>query len=209
MNKSNNLDLRNMKIALTFTFVTTVLLSACVQRDNNVKDHNIEKTMKKIEWQSLYINPIELIGEDWMLITAGTDSSFNMMTASWGTIGHLWGKPVAIVFIRPQRYTFEFVEREPHFTLSFFDEKYREALNICGSKSGRDIDKVKATGLTPMVTENSIAFREANMIIECRKIYGQFLQGENFNDTTIVKKNYAKGDFHKMYVGEIVNIWRK
>lgn len=102
----------------------------------------------RIDPKELDQNVFSMIGEQWMLVTAGTVERCNTMTASWGGLGVLWGKPVATVYIRPQRYTLEFVEREDCFTLSFFGEEYRKALALCGSKSGRDVDKVKECGFT-------------------------------------------------------------
>ena len=102
----------------------------------------------RIDPKELNQNVFSMIGEQWMLVTAGTAERCNTMTASWGGLGVLWGKPVATVYIRPQRYTLEFVEREDCFTLSFFGEEYRKALALCGSKSGRDVDKVKECGFT-------------------------------------------------------------
>lgn len=91
-----------------------------------------------------------------MLVTAGNAEKFNMMTASWGGLGFLWNRPVAFVFIRPQRYTFDFVERNEGFTLSFFGEEYRKVLQLCGTKSGREIDKVAETKLTPLQLHREI-----------------------------------------------------
>ena len=104
--------------------------------------------MKKIAPKDIDKNVIKLIGQDWMLVTAGDQEKFNMMTASWGSMGYLWNKPVVMVFVRPQRYTFEFTEKKDEFTLSFFDEKYRHALNVCGSVSGRDVNKVQESART-------------------------------------------------------------
>lgn len=164
---------------------------------------------KKINIADLHESPAKTIGQEWMLITAGTENCFNTMTASWGTIGHLWNKNVAIVFIRPQRYTFEFIERGDYFTLSFFEKGYREALNLLGTKSGRDGDKVKESGLTPMTTPVGMSFGEARLIIECKKIYADFLDQEAFLDQSIIDKNYPAHDFHKMYVGEIISVWER
>ena len=105
--------------------------------------------MKETDILEINENAVKLIGKEWMLITAGNMENYNTMTASWGNIGFLWGKPVATIYVRPQRYTLEYIEREECFTLSFFPEQYRKALNICGTKSGRDTDKVKEAGLTP------------------------------------------------------------
>ena len=105
--------------------------------------------MKKLEVKDLKENFFETIGKEWMLVTAGTKEKFNTMTASWGGIGWLWNKPVAFVFIRPERYTYEFVEENDHLTLSFLGEENKKIHAVCGSKSGRNIDKVKETGLKP------------------------------------------------------------
>jgi len=154
-------------------------------------------------------NVFKLIGSDWMLIAAGTRDSFNMMTASWGGMGVLWNKRIAICFVRPQRYTYEFVERATHFALSFFSEDYRDALNLCGSKSGRQMDKVAATGLTPVVGETgAIYFAEARLVLECRKIYFQDLDPAHFVDDEI-HRNYSKRDYHRMYFGEIIHCLAK
>ncbi len=153
--------------------------------------------------EKLKENAISIIGIGWMLITAGTAQSFNTMTASWGGLGVLWGMPVAFCFIRPQRHTYSFMEKADHFTLSFFDEKYRSALAYCGEHSGKDVDKVKETGLTPAAGENcTIYFNEARMVLECRKIYFQDIMPEHFLDPSIAQ-NYPSKDYHRMYVGAI------
>jgi flavin reductase (DIM6/NTAB) family NADH-FMN oxidoreductase RutF len=155
-------------------------------------------------------NSTALFADDWALITAGTPEHFNMMTASWGCTGHLWNKPVAFCFIRPQRYTFEFIEREHSYTLSFFDEAYRGKLQYLGTVSGRDEDKVKGSGLTPKILPSgNISFEEARLIIECKKIYTDFFSEENFVDTAIITNVYPNKDFHRMYIGEIINVWEK
>jgi flavin reductase (DIM6/NTAB) family NADH-FMN oxidoreductase RutF len=154
-------------------------------------------------------SPFRLIGKDWMLITAGTMDSWNTMTASWGGMGEIWFKPATFIFLRPQRYTLEFVEREPGFTLSFFDKEYRPALNFCGSHSGRDCDKAEATGLTPFATAGgSVAFEEARMVLDCKKLFAQDLDPAGFVDDTIIPKCYPDNDFHRMFVGEVVQAIR-
>lgn len=153
-------------------------------------------------------NPFKLIGSDWMLITAGDTSSFNMMTASWGGFGVLWHKNVCFCFIRPTRYTFEFMEKSNSFTLNFFEEKYRKVLEFCGSNSGRDVDKTKATSLTPVLEKDIIYFKESKMVIACKKIYFQDINSKNFLSDDI-NKNYPKKDYHRMYVGEIIKVLRR
>ena len=162
----------------------------------NIKPEHIEQ------------NVFKLIGKDWMLISAGNMDSYNTMTASWGQMGVLWNLPVALCFIRPQRYTFEFAERSDYYTLTFFEEKYRKALNFCGTKSGRDYDKAKETGLTPLETDlKNVSFQEASLILECKKIYVDYIKENKFIEEKLIGKNYPKKDFHRFYIGEIKQAW--
>ena len=166
--------------------------------------------MQSVKPKEITDNYIKLIGEKWMLVTAGDPAGFNMMTASWGGAGFLWNKPVVFVFIRPQRHTFGFIEKNDEFTLSFFEEQYRPALTVCGSVSGRDTDKVEASGLTPCKTEEgNVSFKEARLVLECRKLYAEFLNPDAFIDLKILKDVYSGKDYHKVYVAEIVNAWEK
>ena len=118
---------------------------------------------KEMKAEELQFIPFTKIGKEWMLVTAGDEEKHNTMTASWGAMGIMWGKNVATVYIRPQRYTKEFIDKEERFTVSFFSEEYRQALNVCGSKSGRDCDKEKEAGLTPYYTDGTTSFEEADM----------------------------------------------
>jgi flavin reductase (DIM6/NTAB) family NADH-FMN oxidoreductase RutF len=159
---------------------------------------------KPVHPEKLNENFFRLINKDWMLVTAGSSEKFNTMTASWGTIGILWNKPIAVCFIRPHRYTFQFTEKSAYFTLSFFDSSFKKALNYCGSHSGREFDKVAQTGLIPIVTPGgSIAFENARLILECKKLYSDFLREENFIAKDLVGANYSTKDFHKFFIGEI------
>jgi flavin reductase (DIM6/NTAB) family NADH-FMN oxidoreductase RutF len=157
-------------------------------------------------------NPFQLIGQDWMLITAGqgeNHKTFNTMTAAWGGLGILWTKPVTFCFVRPTRYTYDFMEKNERFTLSFFGEAYKEALNICGTVSGRDEDKVARAGLTPFeVQPGAVAFQEARLVLVCQKIYFQDLEPAHFLDKAI-EKNYPQKDYHRMYVGEITSAFER
>lgn len=162
---------------------------------------------KEINPNQIKESAFDLIGKDWALVTSGTEQKFNTMTVSWGGVGIMWGKPVAFTFIRPQRYTFEFIENGEFYTMSFFDEEYRKALNFCGSKSGRDYDKVKETGLTPAFTEDGIPyFEEAKLVLVCRKQYAQFLEKDCFIDKEADERWYNETDYHKMYVSEITKV---
>ncbi len=160
--------------------------------------------------ETLKDNVFKIIDKDWMLITAGNPDHFNMMTASWGTLGILWHKPIAICFIRPQRYTFRFTEKSSYYTLSFFEEKHRGILQACGSKSGKNTDKIKETGLVPLATGlGNIGYEQARMILECKKLYADNLKEENFIIPDIAVQHYKNKDFHRFYIGEVVNCFIK
>ncbi len=166
----------------------------------------MENSYTHINVKDLTENVFKLVDDDWMLITAGKDNDFNTMTASWGGFGILWHKPVSFIFIRPQRYTYEFAEKYNFYTLSFFEEKYRGALQLCGSSSGRDVNKAEQTGLTPSQTEHkNIFFREARLIMECRKLFRSDFSPEHFVDSKLIKEAYPKSDFHRMYIGEVIS----
>lgn len=168
-----------------------------------------ELEYREIDPMAIEGNLISLIASDWMLVTAGNRQKFNTMTANWGGSGYLWNKPVVFVFIRPERYTYEFVESSDGFTLTFFDEKYRAALNLCGMKSGRDCDKVSEASLTPYFTELGYpAFKEARLVMECRKLYADTLTKDAFLDSEPLRTHYStKGGIHKLYIAEIVRVW--
>lgn len=150
-------------------------------------------------------NAIQLIGYDWLLLTVGNPKQFNTMTASWGSLGYLWNKPIIIVFVRPQRYTFGFIEKEEFFTIQFFDPMYRDALNFCGANSGRDVDKMAETGLTVFTSpKGNVYFEQARIQMECRKLYSDDIKPESFIDKNLLS-NYPKNDFHRFYIGEIMD----
>lgn len=167
--------------------------------------------MKEITAQELTLNPITAIAEGWMLLTAGDRAGYNTMTASWGHLGAIWGRGsygmgTAVCYVRPQRYTKEFMDREEYYTLCFFPETYREALAYLGSHSGREEDKVGKTGLTPVFEEGYTYFAEASTVLVCRKLYQAPLKEECFTDQSVVADHYQAKDFHDMYIGEIVKI---
>lgn len=167
--------------------------------------------MKKISITESNVNFYSRIAKDWMLVTAGNkERGFNTMTASWGHVGSLWanggGLPTAIVYLRPQRYTKEFMDREGMFTLSFFPNEYKKALGYLGSHSGRDEDKVAKTNLTPVFGADYTYFKEANLVLVCRKLYSAPLLESGFVDKSIADAMYPDKDFHEMYIGEITEI---
>ena len=165
----------------------------------------VTKTEKDIEE-----NLFQMIGEDWMLITAGDPKTekYNTMTASWGGTGILWGKPVAFCFIRPQRYTYTFTEAGNHLTLSFFHGEKRDALKLCGSRSGRDCDKITLAGLTPVIEQPYVWFAEAETVLKCTKLYADDIKEACFVDRSLLS-NYENKDFHKMYICEITEVLEK
>ena len=166
--------------------------------------------MKEITVEQLQMNSVTAIRDDWMLITAGDENGYNTMTASWGHIGSLWGgnggMATSTIFIRPQRYTKEFVDANPIYTLSFFPDGYRKELAYLGTHSGRDEDKVTKMGLTPVFKDGYTYFAEASLVLVCRKLYRAPIVAEGFIDKSIIEESYPARDFHDMYVGEIVKI---
>jgi len=163
------------------------------------------ENLKKTDLYTLNESIFKLIGKDWMLVCAGNTEKYNMMTASWGTCGILWNKPIAIAFIRPQRYTYEFIEKHDYFTLNFFDSSFRKTLNLLGTESGRDINKMEVSGLDPITTPSgSVYFKQARIILECRKLYFDNIKPELFLDKDI-HKMYPNKDYHRFYIGEIMN----
>ena len=149
---------------------------------------------QRVDPKSLDLNVFSAIGEQWMLITAGTVERCNTMTASWGGLGILWNKPMAIAYIRPQRYTKQFVDEQDYFTLTFFSGEYRSQLALCGTKSGRDVDKVKECGFTVAAGvggapyfEGAVSIPYIDMTIETLERFG-------------VEVMYNEGDYTQFYV---------
>ncbi len=146
------------------------------------------------------------IGKEWMLISASDGERSNTMTASWGCMGVLWNQPVAICFIRPQRYTYTITENTDRLSLAFFDGGYRDALTLCGRTSGRDGDKFERAGLTELSSEEGIPYpAEASLVLLCRKLYADDLKKVCFLDPALLS-NYADDDFHRVYICEIERV---
>ncbi len=162
-----------------------------------------------IPFESLTLPVIRNIRDQWMLLTAGENSpgEFNTMTVSWGGLGVIWNKPLAMVVVRPSRFTYSFMEKHDTFTLCAFPGEYKDQLTLCGTRSGRAIDKVKACGLTPVPSSIIAApgFDEAELILECRKMYYDDIKPDHFLAAHI-EKNYGGHDYHRMYFGEILAV---
>lgn len=148
----------------------------------------------------------KMIGKDWMLITAAKDGAVNTMTASWGGLGVMWGKNVAFVVIRPQRYTKEFVDGTDIFSLTFFNEEKKKTLSYLGTVSGRDEDKIEKSGLTVEYDGDIPYFSEAETVIEVKKLYCQEFKPECMLDNEIDDKWYPDKDYHTMYICEIEKV---
>ena len=160
--------------------------------------------MKSIKPEELEKNVFHMIGKEWLLVTAEKEGKVNTMTASWGGLGVMWGKNVAYIVLRPQRYTKEFIDKEELFSVSFLKDGHRDALKLCGSVSGRDHDKVKEAGLTPVFIDGVPAFEEADTILICRKMYRTSMNPADFIDKDADSKFYPEKDYHDMYIAEIV-----
>lgn len=163
-----------------------------------------------MDLRNFNIAPLYSIDKEWAILTAGNKEKFNAMTISWGGLGTIWNKPVVTVYVKPIRYTYEFMENNEYFTISFYDEQYRKDLSILGSKSGRELDKISLTKLTPDFFDNSISFKEAKLTIICKKIYFQDLDLKNINTNSVketeIDRFYKNEPAHRMYIGEVIDI---
>lgn len=203
-----------MKIkTLTFGIFIALLLTACGNKANESETE--AKTTNSDQWQEIMpqnidVNAVKLFANDWMLLSAGKDTSMNMMTIAWGALGELWGKPVVTVYASTDRYTYKFLEDNEYFTVTAFPEQFRDKLQYIGSVSGRDEDKVKGSGLTPEFTKlGNPIYKEANLAIECKKIYAEQLKKELMPLEQRQWYDEKKLGVHMMYIGEIVNVWKK
>ena len=170
------------------------------------------------EWLSLYnevkpfemtMNPFKVINKDWLLLTSGDENKCNSMTLSWGGFGIYMGKPITNVYVRQERYTKEFMDKNEYFTVCSFSEENREALKYMGNNSGRDGDKYKATGLKPIKIDKTWAIEQATTIYVCKILSFSDVLVKNISEckekTDFFDQNNPK-DFHTMYMGEIVKI---
>ena len=159
---------------------------------------------KEISAKQIDGNLIDLISNEWMLISAGDKAGYNMMTASWGFLGEMWGSDCAVAVIRPQRYTMQFVDSCEYYALSFYGSN-KDIHKICGKMSGRDVDKTELTGLTPVFDNNTVYFNEARLVIICKKQYVQEMSEDFFIDKEPLKW-YGDKDYHKMIFGKIERV---
>lgn len=160
---------------------------------------------KEISAREISGNLIQMIADEYMLIAAGDAQGFNMMTASWGFAGEMWGADCAVAMIRPQRYTMEFVDRCDRFSLSFYGEN-KAVHAVCGSRSGREVDKAAATGLTPVFADGTVYFEQARLVLVCKKLYVQRLDPACFVDPAPDARWYPQQDYHNMVIGSIERV---
>ena len=153
-------------------------------------------------------NVTELISKEYMLITAGNKDGYNMMTASWGFMGEMWGEDSVAVVVRPERYTMDFIESSDYFTLTFFGDN-KDIHKVCGSKSGRDVDKTALTGLSPVASDNYVYFKEARLVLIIKKKYVQPMDKQFLIDKSIDEKWYQNGGWHNLIIGSIERIYVK
>lgn len=158
-----------------------------------------------MDLKNFKIAPLYMLDKEWALLTCKDNDKFNMMTISWGGFGTLWHKPIVTIYIRPCRYTYELIEKNDYFTISFYDEEYKKDLGVLGTKSGRDIDKMSCTKLTPEYINNIVTFKEAKLTIICKKIYFQDLEIENIPKDER-DKFYSTEPVHRMYIGEVIDV---
>lgn len=167
-------------------------------------------SFKKIELTELTFNPFTKIGGEWTLITGGTPEKFNTMTASWGQMGVLWNRNVFTCYIRPNRYTYGFIEENDTFTASFLSEDYRKALSFCGSHSGRDCDKMAETGLSAVELDGAVGIEQSELILVCRKLYSYDLNESGFlTNDNIPEQSYGSDPYHRAYISEIIGVYVK
>lgn len=162
-----------------------------------------------IPYDTFFVKAHALWAKQWLVLTAGDfhTGHFNAMTVAWGSFGTMWSKPFVQVVVRPTRYTYEFIEKYDTFTVCGFSEQHRQALQLLGTKSGRDGDKIAEAGLTPIAASHVAApgFAEAELVVECRKIYWDDFDPKRFLDPTI-ERNYPLKDYHRIYYGEVIAI---
>lgn len=158
--------------------------------------------------ENMDINVFSSIGKDWMIVTAGQEA-YNSMTASWGGFGFMWEKPCAFAVVRPQRYTYKFMEKNSYYTLCFFGGGFKKELRFFGSHSGRSTNKANKTGLTPVHENGYTYYGEASLVIVCRILYKRDICREGFTDISVADEHYSKKDYHRVYVGEIAKILKK
>lgn len=181
---------------------------------SDVKTKSFSELFQAVSPTEIKDNVFKLVGQDYTVITAGKEESFNSMTASYGGWGQLFEKPVTWCFLRANRYTLEVMKKEQTYTMSYFDDQYKDQVIFLGSKSGRDTDKMKEITLTKVSTPSGdITYKEARLIIECKLIEITTVDSKDFyleeNKKFVEDAFKETKDYHKIVFGEITNVWIK
>ena len=163
---------------------------------------------KELPLGEVSLNPFTKLDKEWGLVAAGNADGSNAMTVSWGGMGTIWNKPVVTIYIRPQRYTKQFVDANDCFTLSFFDSQYKQALSVLGTKSGRDGDKIAEVGFSPVQLDGTTTYERADLVFVCRKLYADTIKPECFVDASVDEQNYPQRDHHTLYIAEVEHVYQ-
>ncbi len=161
---------------------------------------------REIDIKELDINPFTAIGKNWMLVSAGNEQKANTMTASWGGVGVLWGENVVTAYIRPQRYTKEFIDQQNCFSLTFFNG-YKKELSVLGQVSGRDTDKIKDVNFHLTYLDGVPTFKEGQLVFIVEKLYEDTIKPELLKKDFINQKWYPEKDYHTMYIAKIKKVY--
>ena len=183
--------------------ITILLAVICIMSCGNNPQQAQNLKWQKIAPADIELNPLQMIDQDWLEVSAGKEGNMNL-------IGELWGRPIFTVFVSTSRYTHKFMEENDYFTVTHFPADMRKQLSYLGRVSGRDEDKVAGAGLTVEFTElGNPIYAEADLAIECKKLYGQQFEADLL--PADVKEWYEKSGLgiHYMYIGEIINVWKK
>ena len=194
-----------------------LMLASCTSKPDKSATLEVqaEASVQDLPWQEITPrdiegNPIRMFADDWFELAAGTEGDMNLMTIAWGTLGQLWGKPVVTVYVSTSRYTYEYMEKNDYFTITHFPASMRQKLQYLGTASGRDEDKVKGAELTVEFTDlGNPIFTEADLAIECQKIYSDQFTADKMPVERRQWHEETGTGIHVMYVGEIVNVWKK
>ena len=164
-----------------------------------------------VELERLTPEILHVFGRQPPLLTAGDKTGLNTMTIGWCQLGCVWNLPTCTVYVRPERYTYQFMESHNYFTVSVFPADRKKDMAFCGTKSGRDVDKVKECGLTLCYGAGDAPFfEEAEWVLVCRKLFVQDLEASCVTDERVLKSyTPAMGGWHRAYVGEVVEAYQK
>lgn len=205
----------NKALILALLSLLTVSCSSDQSSQPNVTDATATESVRDKAWQEITPrdiegNPVRMFADEWFELAAGHEGDMNLMTIAWGTLGELWAKPVVTVYVSTSRYTYEFMEKNDYFTITHFPPSMREKLQYLGTASGRDEDKVQGAGLTTEFTAlGNPIFAEADLAIECKKIYADQFKADLMPIERRQWHEETGTGIHVMYIGEIVNVWRK